>query len=139
MKNDRGLSLPEILIAIVFANLLAATAIPRYITMQNRAREGQVKSNMHMLQIAVEQFAVEMGALEGEVRYPFAADAATVTAMLPGGSTPRNPFTGVSSVVVWGGAAATQGDLGYTVPANDQYVITGFGAADLLPFDLRNF
>ncbi|HEX7878840.1 MAG TPA: hypothetical protein VF720_05490, partial [Candidatus Eisenbacteria bacterium] len=115
--------------------ILAAIAIPNFISMQDRAREGAVKSNMHTLQTGVEDFAILNSG-----RYPDggAADGATVESLLNGTVVPQNPFTKVPTTVTWGGPAAAQGDLGYEVPGTNQYDISGFGAAALLGLTLSN-
>jgi type IV pilus assembly protein PilA len=134
LRNTKGFTLIELMIVVVIIGILAAIAIPNFISMQDRAREGSVKSNMHTLQLATEDFAVQ-----NDGTYPVAADAAAVTALLPGGALMNNPFTGVPTVVTWGGAAAAIGDMGYAVPALNQYTITGFGASAVLPLTLQNF
>jgi prepilin-type N-terminal cleavage/methylation domain-containing protein len=134
LRNSKGFTLIELMIVVVIIGILAAIAIPNFISMQDRAREGSVKSNMHTVQLAVEDFAVQ-----NDGTYPVAADGALVEALLPGGAVPKNPFTGIASTVGWGSAAATQGDMGYTIPALNQYVITGFGSTALLTLQLKNY
>lgn len=134
LRNTRGFTLIELMIVVVIIGILAAIAIPNFISMQDRAREGSVKSNMHTLQLAVEDFAVQ-----NDGTYPVAADGGAVEALLPGGVCPDNPFTGAVSVVTWGGVAAAQGDLGYSIPALNQYSISGFGSTALLALTLTNF
>ena len=89
---------------------------------------------MHTLQVAVEDFA-----MQSDGTYPVAADAATVEALMPEGRPPDNPFIGAPSNVVWQGAAASQGELGYAIPQVNAYSITGFGAENLLDFTLQNY
>lgn len=134
MRNSKGFTLIELIIVVVIVGILAAIAIPNFISMQDRAAEGIVQSNMHTLQLAVEDFAKQH-----DGTYPVAADGAAVEALLPGGNVPNNPFTGVASVINWGGPALTQGDLGYEVPTVNTYDITGYGAEKLLPLRLKNY
>ena len=134
LRNSKGFTLIELMIVVVIIGILAAIAIPNFISMQDRAREGSVKSNMHTVQLAVEDFAVQ-----NDGTYPLAADGPAVEALLPGGAVPNNPFTGVPATVGWGAAAATQGDMGYVIPALNQYDISGFGSTALLTLTLKNY
>ena len=51
-----GFTLIELMVVVVIIGTLAAIAIPNFIAMQDRAKESAVKSNMHTLQLAVEDF-----------------------------------------------------------------------------------
>ena len=134
-SNNRGFTLIELMIVVVIIGILASVALPNFISMQDRAREGRVKANMHTLQTGVEDFAIINSGT-----YPIAADGPTVETLLSGTVVPENPFTGAGTVIAWGAPAATQGDLGYELPGGlNQYQISGFGATALLPLTLRNY
>lgn len=134
-RTEAGFTLIELMIVVVIIGILASIAIPNFISMQDRAREGRVKANMHTLQTGVEDFAILNSG-----SYPAnAADGAIVETLLSGTVVPDNPFTGGPSNINWAGLPATQGDLGYQAPGLNQYTITGFGKSALLSLTLSNF
>jgi type IV pilus assembly protein PilA len=86
-RSQKGFTLIELMIVVVIIGILAAIAIPNFIAMQDRAKEGSTKANMHTLQLAAEDYGV---ANDGA----YADDAATFCTgagnRLPGNF--KNPF-----------------------------------------------
>ena len=62
--KERGFTLIELLVVITIIGILAAIALPNYIKAKDKAKEAEVKANIHTVQVAIERYDVD------QARYP---------------------------------------------------------------------
>src|SRR2546426_2877043 len=142
LRQNSGFTLIELMIVVVVIGILAAIAIPNFIAMQNRAKEGSTKANMHTLQLAAEDYGVRNDGV-------YAADMTssgnpTVASSLP--SSFKNPFDGTTGAgnayedraTFAAPALTTSGISSYSDSATTQYNIKGHGKTAALTLVLTS-
>ena len=128
-RRDNGFTLIELMIVVAILGTLAAIAMPNFMAMAGRAKEGATKSNMHTFQLTAEDYGVQF-----DSQYAPTADL-VVASMPSAGANFKNPFTsGGGSGVAWEdrasfatGPTAFSGIVSYADSANNAYNIKAYG------------
>jgi type II secretion system protein G len=130
MTCRKGFTLVELMIVVVILGLLASVAIPNFIALMGRAKEASVKTNMHVMQTAAEDFAAVSGGRYPEDGADLADDGLRLLEHVPMSNYPVNPFTQAPSVVQFDAdpTAGAEGELCFNPATPDSYAIKANGA-----------
>jgi type IV pilus assembly protein PilE len=97
MKQEKGITLIELLIVIVIVGILAAVSVPLYTGYMQRARRSDAKVALEQVRAAQEMWRAEKGT--------YAVDAGGNTAETRLINTMGAPLTTISSYYTWNFAA----------------------------------
>jgi type IV pilus assembly protein PilA len=137
-RTQKGFTLIELMIVVVIIGILAAIAIPNFIAMQNRAKEGSTKANMHTVQLAAEDYGVQ-----NDGAYAGTMDTDHIANLLP--TNFKNPFdntTGANNA--WenknsGQAPSLKSGIStYADSSNLSYTVRGHGKTAALTLVLTS-
>lgn len=129
--SESGFTLIELIIVLVIIGILATIPIPVFTHFRDQAREAQVKSNCHTVQLLTEDFAAQNdGVYPSGLADPL-PDSRTLTDFLLGSQLLVNPWDNARSEP-HDGAPAQPGEVGFLphvtngIPGG--YSIQGYGS-----------
>lgn len=139
--KERGFTLIELLVVITIIGILAAIALPNYIKAKDKAKEAEVKANIHTVQVAIERYDVDQsrypsfllgGDSEGWHKWHYDHDVSGVPPDQPSDnlvqdvlvqygyitSYPKNPFVNDGMSIIQSTAATGTGPGGQFQPGD---------------------
>lgn len=90
-KNQKGFTLVEVLLVVVILGILAAVALPRFLTTRDASQRRTCQSNLSAMNAAIEEYQFMNGT------WPTLVSEIATTTRFPDG-TPACPKNGVYSI-----------------------------------------
>ncbi len=125
------------MIVVVIIGILAAIAIPNFVSMVARSREASVKGNLYNIQLAFEDFSIQTDGIYPVLATSTTPGGDTLEDLMPDGVFPINPFDNAPTLFAWGSpAAASAGACAGTTVLPTGYTIEARGADPAAPYIL---
>jgi len=124
LKGQKGFTLIELMIVVAIIGILAAIAIPNFLTYQMKSRQSEAKTNLQAIKTSEVAFQAERGCYVGvavELGQPPAA-AGLKTAPWPWGIGALPSAPGTLWCVAVGIFTGTFADIGFKATGNVNYV-----------------
>lgn len=124
LKGQKGFTLIELMIVVAIIGILAAIAIPNFLTYQMKSRQSEAKTNLQAIKTSEVAFQAERGCFIGiavEVGQPVAA-AAVKTAPWNWGIGALPAVPGTLWCIAGGVFTGAFADVGFKATGNVNYV-----------------
>ena len=123
LKSQKGFTLIELMIVVAIIGILAAIAIPNFLTYQLKSRQAEAKTNLQAIKTSEIAFQAERGCYVGMTAAGVAAPAAgTKTAPFTWGAGAAATVPAVGWCVAGGTFAGVFTDIGFKATGNVMYI-----------------